>query len=49
MELWDIYDKHRNKTGSAAVRGDELANAYHLVVAVCIFNEEGRMLIQQRL
>lgn len=49
MELWDIYDINRNKTGKTAVRGEELPEGgYHLVVHVCIIGSDGRMLIQQR-
>ena len=49
MELWDIYDKNRNKTGKTMIRGQQYKDdSYHLVVHVCIFNGEGKMLIQQR-
>ncbi|WP_336511468.1 NUDIX hydrolase [Alteribacter salitolerans] len=49
LELWDIYNKDRSLTGRKKQRGDLFeANAYHLVVHVCIFNERGEMLIQQR-
>ena len=49
MELWDIYDVNRNKTGRTMVRGEAFADGdYHLVVHVCIFNSKGEMLIQQR-
>ena len=49
MELWDIYDKDRMKTGRTMVRGSEFApDSYHMVVHVCIFNSKGEMLIQQR-
>jgi len=49
MEFWDIYDVNRIKTGNIIKRGDNLdKNAYHLVVAVCVFNSDGEMLIQQR-
>ncbi len=49
MELWDIYNMHREKTGETMVRGEEFApGCYHMVVHVCIFNSEGKMLIQQR-
>lgn len=49
MELWDIYDKDRIKTGRTMVRGSEFApDSYHMVVHVCIFNSKGEMLIQQR-
>ena len=49
MELWDVYDVDRNKTGRTMVRGEAFADGdYHLVVHVCIFNSKGEMLIQQR-
>lgn len=49
MELWDVYDVHRQLTGRTVARGDKMDGGdYHLVVHVCIFNSEGRMLIQQR-
>lgn len=49
MELWDIYDAQRNKTGRTMVRGSAFEpGEYHLVIHVCIFNSKGEMLIQQR-
>lgn len=49
MEYWDIYDIDRIKTGRTMVRGDEIKRGdYHLVVHICIFNENDEMLIQQR-
>ena len=49
MELWDVYDKDRIKTGKTMVRGSEFApDSYHMVVHICIFNSKGEMLIQQR-
>ncbi|HEX3017429.1 MAG TPA: NUDIX domain-containing protein [Caproicibacter sp.] len=49
MELWDIYDKSRIKTGKTIERGKALPeNGYHMVVHICIFNTQGEMLIQQR-
>lgn len=48
MELWDIYDADRNKTGRTMERGPVPEGDYHLVVHVCIFNSKGEMLIQQR-
>ncbi|MGN1083472.1 MAG: NUDIX domain-containing protein [Lachnospiraceae bacterium] len=49
MELWDIYDKDRRKTGKTMVRGEAFpADSYHMVVHACIFNAKGEMLIQQR-
>lgn len=49
MELWDIYNKDRKKTGKTVYRGSELARGdYHVVVHICLFNTGGEMLIQQR-
>ena len=49
MELLDIYNKDRIKTGKTMIRGSVSENgAYHLVVHACIFNSEDKMLIQQR-
>lgn len=49
MEIWEVYDKDRIKTGETMVRGSKFKeNTYHMVVHVCIFNLEGKMLIQQR-
>lgn len=49
MELWDVYDRDRKLTGRTMERGSEFeAEAYHLVVHVCIFNSKGEMLIQKR-
>ena len=49
MELWDVYDVDRGSTGKEMVRGEAFEKgAYHLVIHVCVFNSEGKMLIQQR-
>lgn len=49
MELWDIYDKNRIPTGKTMVRGTKFKpDAYHIAVHVCIFNNDGKMLIQHR-
>lgn len=49
MELFDLYDENRIKTGKTIVRGETFPeDCYHIVVHVCIFNSEGKMLIQQR-
>ena len=48
MEIWDVYDINRIKTGKME-RGAEFAeDAYTCVIHICIFNSEGKMLIQQR-
>ena len=49
MELFDLYTAEREKTGKIMVRGKPTPDGYYrLVVHVCLFDEEGRMLIQQR-
>ena len=49
MELIDLYDVNRVRTGRTAVRGEALPpDTYRMVVHVCIFNAEGKMLIQRR-
>ena len=49
MELFDLYDDERNFTGETIERGKPLPeNRYHLVIHICIFGSDGKMLIQQR-
>ncbi len=49
MEIWDVYDKDRNRTGRTVVRGIEMADGeYHLVVDIWIMNTKGEVLLQKR-
>lgn len=49
MEIIDIYDVNRVKTGRTMVRGEALKpEDFRLVVHVCIFSSDGKMLIQKR-
>lgn len=49
MEIWDIYDKNRVKTGKTIVRGETLEpDEYHLVVHMWIINSKGQFLLQKR-
>ncbi|WP_395940854.1 GNAT family N-acetyltransferase [Bacillus sp. FJAT-22090] len=49
MEIWDIYNAHREKTGRTHVRGEEMQKGdFHTVVHVWIMNEKEQLLIQQR-
>lgn len=49
MELWDVYDQDRNKTGRVMERGSSICDGdYRLVIHVCIFNSRNEMLIQKR-
>lgn len=49
MELWDILDSERNKTGRTIVRGEKLKEGeYHLVVHIWILNDKNEYLVQKR-
>ena len=49
MELWDVYDKNRNKTGKTHVRGVPMAEGeYHIVTDIWTINLEGKLLLTQR-
>lgn len=49
MESWDVYDIHRIPTNKQMKRGAAFEQgAYHLVVHICLFNQQGEMLIQKR-
>ena len=49
MEIWDVYDKDRNKTGRTVLRGDLLSEwEYHLAVDIWIINEADEILLQKR-
>ena len=49
MELFDVYDKNRLKTGRTLIRGEQSGDGYlRTVIHICIIDREGRMLIQQR-
>lgn len=49
-ELFDVYDKNRNKTGRTVRRGiDQLAEGeFHLVANVVVINDRNEILIQKR-
>ena len=49
MEKWDVYTQNREKTDRTVERGCSLQqDEYRLAVHICIFNNKGQMLIQQR-
>jgi 8-oxo-dGTP pyrophosphatase MutT (NUDIX family) len=49
LELWDLYDKNRNKTNRTHKRGDQLTvGYYHIVVHVWIRNNKGEILLTKR-
>ncbi|QFG00230.1 GNAT family N-acetyltransferase [Psychrobacillus glaciei] len=49
MEVWDIYNENREKTGKTHIRGVDMQEGdFHQVVHIWIMNEEGQFLIQQR-
>ncbi len=48
-EFFDLYDINRNRTGKTLERGTKVpAGYYRLVVHVCVFGSDGRLLIQKR-
>lgn len=49
MELVDLYDENRIPLGRTAERGAApVPGQYRMVVHVCVFDRQGRLLIQQR-
>lgn len=49
MELWDLYQEERIKADKTMIRGEAQPDGvFRQVVHICIFNEKGEMLIQQR-
>ncbi|MCC5894749.1 MAG: NUDIX domain-containing protein [Alkalibacterium sp.] len=49
MEIWDTYDTNRIKRKEKMIRGEAFDNGQlHLIVHLCLFDSNGRMLIQQR-
>lgn len=49
MELWDILDESRSKTGRVVQRGKSMnSGEYHLVVFAIIINSEGEFIISKR-
>ena len=49
MEIWDVYDINRKLSNKTIKRNEKMIHdQYHLVVHVCIFNDNNQMLIQQR-
>lgn len=49
MEIMDLYDYQRQKTGKTYIRGSAQPEGFfRLVVHVCIFNSKNQLLIQQR-
>ena len=48
-ESFDLYDVNRNLTGKVLERGNKVPEGYYrLVVHVCVFGKDGRMLIQKK-
>lgn len=49
MEILDLYDENRIKTGKTYIRGSKMPeNTYRQIVHLAIFDDKNRMLIQQR-
>lgn len=49
VELWDLFDSDRKKTGRIIKRGDPMKpDEYHIVVHIWIVNSKGEWLISKR-
>lgn len=50
MEIWDLYDIDRQKTGKTMSKSEKFPEGkyYSLRLHLCLFNSKGQMLIQQR-
>lgn len=49
MEVWDLYDRNRNKLDEKHIRGVLMPkDRYHLVVHVWIQNDSGELLLSKR-
>ena len=49
FEVWDVYDKERNKTGRLHERGKPMTPGdYHIIVHVWKYNAKGEWLIDKR-
>ena len=49
MELWDAYDRNRNKLDVKLVRGEPVPEGmYHLVIHAIYYDSNGRILLQRR-
>ena len=48
-EKWDLFDRNRKMLGRTILRGEPVDDGcYYLSVAVCVVNEEGRILLTFR-
>ncbi len=49
IEVWDLYDKDRNKLDQTMYKGEDVPEgSYRLAVKLLLFNSEKKMLIQKR-
>ncbi len=49
MEILDLYDENRIKTGKTYIRGEQMPDdTYRLIVHLLIFDDWGNLLIQKR-
>lgn len=49
MEILDLYDENRIRTGKTYIRGSKMPeNTYRQIVHIAIFDDKNRLLIQQR-
>jgi len=49
MELWDVFDINREKIDKTMERGSAFGDGeHHMGTHICVFNSDGKMLIQKR-
>jgi len=49
MEIWDLYNEEREKTGETLVRGQSIPQGrYHIVIGAWVMNSLGQILLSQR-
>lgn len=49
MEILDLYDENRIKTGKTYIRGEQMPdNTFRLIVHLLIFDDCGNLLIQKK-
>lgn len=49
MEIKDLYDNEKIKTGNTVLKGEEIpVGQYYITVVVCIQNQQGEFLLQRR-
>ena len=49
MEVWDLFDENRRPLGKQAGRREPIVKGeFHIVVVVCVINEQNEILLTLR-